>query len=57
MCVSMCERPGEMGTYVLAVGEDFHVDSFEGRQGLDLWEPEGLMRLRETDYVVHLVGL
>jgi hypothetical protein len=57
--VSICERQDGVrvsgGTYVLAVGEDFHVNFLQGRQGLNLWEPEGLVRLREADYVVHCV--
>ncbi|KFY86042.1 hypothetical protein V500_07918 [Pseudogymnoascus sp. VKM F-4518 (FW-2643)] len=45
---------GVRGTYVEAVGDDFHGDAFEVSEGLDFREPERLVRLDEAEEVLHL---
>lgn len=45
---------GVRGTYVEAVGDDFHGDAFKVGEGLDFREPERLMRLDEAEEVLHL---
>ena len=48
---------GVRGTYIEAVGDDFHGDALEVGEGLDFGEPKRLMRLDEAEEVLHLCSV